>query len=248
MLESMSLTNVNRHKFAYLAVVCQMDNRHHIADSAAFAAAFAVSRETLQRLEFYADLLQRWQKTINLVAPSTLPDVWHRHFADSAQLMDQVPAGALRWLDLGSGGGFPGLVIGCLLAERPGSRLTLIESDARKCAFLREVVRQTALASVVAVDIATERIETAANTSKVGVVDVISARALAPMERLLGWCDPFFGSDTLALLLKGRDVEVEIAAARQIWEFDSELVGSRTSPEGRIVKLLKLRLAGVEMT
>jgi 16S rRNA (guanine527-N7)-methyltransferase len=218
---------------------------NHIADSAAFAAAFAVSRETLQRLETFADLLQRWQKTINLVAPSTLPDVWHRHFADSAQLMDQVPAGALRWLDLGSGGGFPGLVIGCLLAERPGSRLTLIESDARKCAFLREVVRQTALASVVAVDIVTERIETSANTSKVGVVDVISARALAPMERLLGWCDPFFGSDPLALLLKGRDVEAEIAAARNAWQFDSELVGSRTSSDGRIVKLRNLRRAGV---
>jgi 16S rRNA (guanine527-N7)-methyltransferase len=219
---------------------------NHIAGSAAFAAAFAVSRETLQRLEIYADLLQRWQKTINLVAPSTLPDVWHRHFADSAQLMDLVPAGSLRWLDLGSGGGFPGLVIGCLLAERPGSRLILIESDARKCAFLREVVRQTALASVVAVDIVTQRIETAANTTKVGVVDVISARALAPMERLLGWCDPFFGSDTLALLLKGREVEVEIATARNLWQFDSDLITSRTSTDGRIVKLSKLRRAGGE--
>ncbi len=221
---------------------------NHIAGSAAFAASFAVSRETLQRLEIYADLLHRWQKTINLVAPSTLPDIWHRHFADSAQLLDQVPDGALRWLDLGSGGGFPGLVIGCMLAERQGSRLTLIESDGRKCAFLREVVRQTALASVVAVDIVTERIETVANTAKVGAVDVISARALAPMERLLGWCDPFFGSDTLALLLKGRDVEVEITEARKSWQFDCELLASRTSSDGRIVKLTKLRQVGLEIS
>ena len=187
---------------------------NHIAGPVEFAAAFGVSRETIGRLEVYASVLQRWQKTINLVAPSTVGDVWHRHFADSAQVLALAPAGPLRWLDLGSGGGFPGLVIGLMLAERPGSAVTLIESDARKCAFLREVVRQTGLGALLRVDILTGRIELAANTSKVGVVDVISARALAPLDRLLGWCQPYFGAGTIGLLPKGRDVDAELAVAR----------------------------------
>ena len=214
---------------------------NHIAGPADFAEAFAVSRETLQRLEVYADLLLRWQRTITLVAPSTLPDLWHRHFADSAQLLALAPAGPLSWQDLGSGGGFPGLVIGCLLAERPGSRLILIESDVRKCAFLREVVRQTGLAAFVTVDIVTDRVESGANTSKVGTIDVISARALAPLERLLGWCEPFFGPTTLGLLPKGRDAAAEIAMARRAWQFDGVLAPSLTSDDGRVIVVRALR-------
>ena len=213
---------------------------NHIAGSAEIAGVFAVSRETVQRLEIYADLLLRWQKTINLVAPSTLSDVWHRHFADSAQLLGLAPAGPLRWLDLGSGGGFPGLVVGCLLAEQPGSRLTMIESDSRKSAFLREVVRQTGLSAVLAVDIITDRIEIAANTTRVGAVDVISARALAPLDRLLGWCAPFFGSESVALLPKGRDVAEEMAVARRSWTFDSRIVASVTGGDGQIVAVRRL--------
>jgi 16S rRNA (guanine527-N7)-methyltransferase len=218
---------------------------NHIAGVADFERAFGVSRETLGRLEIYAGLLRQWQKTINLVAPSTLDDVWHRHFADSAQLMTLAPAGPLSWLDLGSGGGFPGLVVGLMLAERGGCRLTLVESDSRKCAFLREVLRQTGLsasfgASLV-VDILTERIETAANTTKVGAVDVISARALAPLERLLGWCQPYFGPKTVALLPKGRDFEVEITTARRIWAFDVDLATSQVQAEGRILVVQALR-------
>jgi 16S rRNA (guanine527-N7)-methyltransferase len=208
---------------------------NHIAGVADFERAFGVSRETLGRLEIYAGLLRQWQKTINLVAPSTLDDVWHRHFADSAQLIPLAPAGPLNWLDLGSGGGFPGLVVGLMLAERGGCRLTLMESDSRKCAFLREVVRQTGLGGLLAVDILTERIETAANTTKVGTVDVISARALAPLERLLGCCQPYFGPKTVALLPKGRDFEIEIAAARRIWAFDVALETSQVQAEGRIL-------------
>jgi 16S rRNA (guanine527-N7)-methyltransferase len=214
---------------------------NHIAGVADFERAFGVSRETLERLEVYAGLLRQWQPTINLVAPSTVDDVWHRHFADSAQLVTLAPAGPLRWLDLGSGGGFPGLVVGLLLAERGSCRLTLVESDSRKCAFLREVVRQTGLARLLAVDILPERIETAANISKVGTVDVISARALAPLERLLGWCQPYFGPKTVALLPKGRDFEVEIVAARQSWAFDTDLVASRVLAEGRILVVQALR-------
>ena len=213
---------------------------NHIAGPTDFGAAFGVSRETLARLQIYAGLLERWQKTINLVAPGSMPDLWHRHFADSAQLLALSPGGPLRWLDLGSGGGFPGLVVACMLAERPGSRLTLIESDGRKCAFLREVVRQTGLSAFLAVDIITDRIENGANTTRVGTVDVISARALAPLERLLGWCEPFFGAGTCAVLSKGKDVQVELTAARQTWMFESSLVASVTAADGRILSVREL--------
>ena len=125
-----------------------------------FARAFGVSRETLERLETYEALLKQWQKTINLVAPSTLSDIWHRHFADSAQLLALAPPGAERWLDLGSGAGFPGLVLAILLAERGHGRVTLIESDTRKAAFLGEVARRVG----VAVDILGTRIEKSANS------------------------------------------------------------------------------------
>ena len=213
---------------------------NHIAGPVEFAAAFAVSRETIGRLEVYASLLERWQKTINLVAPSTVDDVWHRHIADSAQLVALAPDGPLRWLDLGSGGGFPGLVAAMMLAERHGSLVTLIESDARKCAFLREVARQTGLAALLRVDILTSRIELAANTSSVGPVDVISARALAPLDRLLGWCQPFFGAGTIGLLPKGADVAAELVAAEKNWYFQFELIASRTQTDGRVVVVKEL--------
>lgn len=213
---------------------------NHIAGSSDFARTFAVSRETVARLEVYANLLVEWQRTINLVAPNTLGDVWHRHFADSAQLLTLAPVGGLTWLDLGSGGGFPGLVIGCMLAERPGSRLTMIESDNRKCAFLRNVVRQSGLGPLLAVDIITDRIENVANTTRVGRVDVISARALAPLDRLLGWCRPFLSGESVALLPKGKGVEDELLAARKSWTYDAELVPSMTSEDGQIVVIRHL--------
>ncbi len=218
-----------------------MDNRHHIAGTVDFERVFRVSRETLGRLEVYAGLLRQWQKTINLVAPSTVEDLWHRHMADSAQLVPLAPAGPLHWLDLGSGAGFPGLVAGLMLAERGGCRLTMIESDGRKCAFLREVVRQTGLEVMVAVDIVTGRIETAANTTKVGCADVISARALAPLDRLLAWCQPYFGPSTVALLPKGRDFETELETARAVWAFEEMLSPSLTQDDGRIVGVRALR-------
>jgi len=208
---------------------------NHIAGPADFAAAFGVSRETVGRLKIYAGLLERWQTTINLVAPGSVPDLWHRHFADSAQLVALAPHRAVHWLDLGSGGGFPGLVVGQMLAERPGCQVTLIESDERKCAFLREVVRQTGLASALRVDIVTDRIEKAANTATVGLVDVVSARALAPLDKLLGWCRPFFGDATVGLLLKGRDMEAELATARTTWRLEAEARPSMTQVDGRIL-------------
>ena len=204
-----------------------------------FAQQFNVSRETVEKLNTYASLLKQWQKTINLVSPATLDAVWHRHMADSAQLVSLAAAGALTWVDLGSGAGFPGLVLAILMRERPGLRVTLVESDARKVAFLREVVRQTALAS--AVDICHARIEIASTHTRVGEADIITARALAPLSKLLGLCQPFFGPNTVALLLKGRDGEREADEARADWQFEANWAPSVTDVEGRIAVITKLQ-------
>jgi 16S rRNA (guanine527-N7)-methyltransferase len=214
---------------------------NHIAGAAEFVRTFGVSRETVDRLQVYADLLGAWQKSINLVAPSTVADVWHRHFADSAQLVTLAPQGPLTWVDLGSGAGFPGLVVAILLAERGDCRVVLVESDGRKCAFLREVARKTDIRGRIAVDIVTERIETAANTIRVGGVDVVSARALAPLERLLGLCHPFFGPSTVALLPKGRELEAELAVARQCWHFVETRTPSLTANESWVLGVRSLR-------
>jgi len=201
-----------------------------------FARTFSVSRETVERLETYAALLRLWQKTINLVAPSTLDDIWHRHFADSAQLLALAPPAAERWLDLGSGAGFPGLVLAILLADRGSSRVTLIESDTRKAAFLAEVARKTG----VAVDIRGSRIEKSATQAKLGPVDVVTARALAPLPRLLDISAPFFSGPTMGLFLKGREAEAEVEAARKLWDFEPELTPSLTDASGRIVVIRAL--------
>jgi 16S rRNA (guanine527-N7)-methyltransferase len=196
-----------------------------------FVREFAVSRETLNRLICYENLLRQWQKAVNLVAPQTLTEVWHRHFADSAQLLPLIPAGARTLVDLGSGGGFPGLVLAILLKERRSPvRVTLIESDSRKAAFLREVVRQAGTP----VDILSTRIENPETQRKVGEVDVVTVRALAPLSRLLWLAAPFFAPQTVGLFLKGRDIHGEIDEARVSWRFDVELVESLTDAEGRI--------------
>ena len=156
------------------------------------------------------DLLAQWQRTINLVAPSTLPDIWSRHFANSAQLLALAPPGAKRWLDLGSGAGFPGLVVALMLAGRRGARVALIESDTRKAAFLAEVARRTGAP----VDIYPLRIEKSATQAKLGAIDVITARALAPLPRLLELAQPYFSTATVGLFLKGREAQAEVEAAR----------------------------------
>jgi 16S rRNA (guanine527-N7)-methyltransferase len=202
-----------------------------IRGPADFETAFSVSRETLERLKTYESLLQQWQKTINLVAPSTLAQAWHRHFADSAQLVALAPSQPKTWVDLGSGAGFPGLVIAIMLAPAGKTRVTLIECDSRKAAFLREVARQVA----VPVDILPLRIEAAATRATLKRAAVVSARALAPLPRLLALAAPLFGPDTTGLLLKGREASRELQAAELEWKFNSELVPSSTDPEARVV-------------
>ena len=211
--------------------------RRTVDSPAAFAQAFAVSRETLDKLVTYEVLLRRWQKTINLVAPSTLPTVWERHFADSAQLASHRPLHAKHSVDLGSGAGFPGMVLAIMDSEKRATRHILIESDSRKAAFLREVARGTR----VTVDILCGRIESAEIHAKVGVVDCVTARALAPLPRLVELAAPFFGPSTLGLLSKGREVTAEIGDAKLAWDFDIELKPSVTDPDGRVVLLTALK-------
>jgi 16S rRNA (guanine527-N7)-methyltransferase len=201
-----------------------------ISGPADFARAFDVSRGTLDRLESYVRLLEQWQAKINLVAPGTLSDVWHRHFADSAQLVGLAPSGARTWLDLGSGAGFPGLVAAVLLAEGGAGRVTLCESDTRKAAFLADVKRKLGLA----VDIIASRIEIDSTHASVGRVDVVSARALAPLQRLVPLAAPFFHEQTVGLFLKGREADKEIVEAAKAWSFDFELKPSMTDREGRV--------------
>lgn len=215
----------------------------HVGDATAFAAAFDVSHETTERLEAYADLLRRWQKRINLVAPSTIPDLWHRHFADSAQLAALIrplagartPDRPLRLVDLGTGAGFPGLVL-ALMLRGDGVAVTLVDSDVRKCAFLREAARVTG----VTVDIATGRIENSAIQSTLQRFDVITARALAPLDRLLGLAAVYIAADGCAFFLKGRDSRREVAEAARHWQFEFELLPSLTDAEARIVAIRHL--------
>lgn len=206
---------------------------------AEFQTATGCSDIAIARLETYAALIAKWQKAINLVAPNTLPDLWQRHFLDSAQILDHAPAGVTRWLDLGSGGGFPGLVIAALGI----ATVHLVESDQRKAAFLREAARAMGLSGVT---VHVKRIEamdaTALHTAMGGAPQVISARALAPLKDLIGLARPLGRAETVYLFPKGRQAEDELTEARRYWTIpDAETLPSRTDPAARI-----LRLRGLE--
>lgn len=205
------------------------------ADRDRALALTPVSRETLQRLDRFVALLLAWQGTTNLIAPSTISHLWTRHIADSLQLLDLVPD-ARVWVDLGTGGGFPGLVIACALAARPGTHVHLIESNKKKAAFLREAQRLTeAPASVHAM-----RIEEFAATFE-GRADVVTARAVAPFKPLLAQCFPLLGkSGATGLFPKGQNAELELRQARESatmkpWTMNATLVPSRTDPAGGII-------------
>ena len=196
-------------------------------------AGFDVSRETSAKLGVLAAELQRWQAVKNLVGPATLTDVWTRHIADSLQLLQH--AGTARtWLDLGSGAGFPGLVV-AIGGEGRGMTVDLVESNARKCAFLRHVVRLTGAAA----GVHQTRLETVI-PSFVGKVDVVSARALAPLGDLLAWTEPLLTTGTTGLFPKGRDAAAELTEAEKLWRFDVAILPSRTAPEARILRIAHL--------
>jgi 16S rRNA (guanine527-N7)-methyltransferase len=201
------------------------------ADKAAALALTPVSRETEQRLDRYVDLLREWQAKTNLVAPSTLPNLWTRHIADSLQLLALAPS-AKVWVDLGSGGGFPGIVLACVLAESQGSMVHLVERNAKKAAFLREALRVTQSQGTVHlsdIEDSVERIK--------GAVDCVTARAVAPLHQLIGFAEPLVKRGAKALFLKGQDVEAELTEATKYWNIVPNLHSSRTGGQGWIVEL-----------
>jgi len=168
---------------------------------------------------------------MNLVGPDTIPNVWNRHIFDSAQLLDLAP-NAATWADLGAGAGFPGLVLAILLKNRADSHVWLIDSLGKRCRFLQEVVEGLSLrATVVNGRAEAQRIK----------VDVVTARALAPMDRLLGYAQPYLQRGAQGLFLKGEKAEAELIDARKVWQFNSDLSVSRSDPRGRIVSVRSLR-------
>lgn len=190
-----------------------------------------VSHETEARLDRFVELLLGWQAKTNLVAPSTLLHLWTRHISDSLQLLDLAPS-AKSWVDLGSGGGFPGLVLACALAERADASVHLIERSTKKAAFLREALRVTnAPGTVHLADIGdvVDRI--------CGPVDCVTARAVAPLNQLLIFAEPLIKGGAKALFLKGQDVEAELTEATKYWNINPHLHSSRTGGHGWIVEL-----------
>ena len=194
-----------------------------------------MSDAAARRLVIYADLLVRWQATINLVAPSTLPDLWDRHIGDSLQVQPAAPH-ALRWVDIGSGGGFPGLVTAILLADTGGAEVHLVESDKRKAAFLRTVSRETSAPAI----IHAERIETFVQ-SHTAPVDAVSARALAPLAQLVIWSEKFLLSGAIGVFPKGQAAAAELTALRRDNRFRVESRPSRTRDQSSLMLVTAAR-------
>lgn len=195
-----------------------------------FNEATNVSRETMGRLATYESLLLKWNPKINLVSKATLEGLWDRHFLDSAQISAHIPEKTTRLTDLGSGGGFPGIVLAIICAESiPTLEVTLIESDQRKAAFMRTVLRETGVrAHVVA-----ERIESADPAQ----ADILTARALAPLDKLLGFTDRHLHPAGTAIFLKGVSFKEEIDVAKAKWSFAVEVIQSKTSQDSVLLKI-----------
>jgi 16S rRNA (guanine527-N7)-methyltransferase len=201
------------------------------ADKAAALALTPVSRETEARLDRYVALLMEWQAKTNLVAASTLPNLWTRHISDSLQLLALAPS-AKVWVDLGSGGGFPGVVLACALAEVPDASIHLVERIAKKAAFLREAIRVTGASGTVHLADIGDSVDRIA-----GSIDCVTARALAPLHQLIGFAEPWVRKGAKALFLKGQDVDAELTEATKYWNIEPKLHSSRTSGHGWIVEL-----------
>ncbi len=194
-----------------------------------------VSRETIARLETHFRLLGEWSERMNLVGPKELEAFWSRHALDSAQLVALAPD-AKRWVDLGSGAGFPGLVIAAFLADRPDASMHLVESTGKKAAFLRAVAEEAGLP----VTVFNERIE--AFGAGQGPYDVVSARALAPLPRLIPYAKPILDRGAIGLFHKGADLDAELAAANDALlggAFRADVLESLSDPRGRIVRITK---------
>ena len=201
-----------------------------LLDAAGFQALSGVSDRQLADLERYRDLLVEWNAVMNLVGPATIATYWTRHVLDSSQLMAQAP-GALTWADLGAGAGLPGVVLAILLKETPGAQVHLVESMAKRCRFLSEVCNALDLPA---------HVHNARAEELTLKVEVVTARACAPMTKLLGFSWPYLQRGAVGLFLKGQDVETELAEARSAWSFDAELRPSQSDPRGRIVQVKRL--------
>jgi 16S rRNA (guanine527-N7)-methyltransferase len=217
-----------------MARIISEQARVSAADKAAALALTPISRETESRLDRYVALLLEWQAKTNLVAPSTLPNLWTRHIADSLQLLALAPA-AQTWIDLGSGGGFPGVVLACALAEKPGAMVHLVERNAKKAAFLREAIRVTDSPGIVHLADIGDSVDRIA-----GHVDCVTARAVAPLHQLIGFAEPLVMRGAKALFLKGQDVDEELTKATKYWNIRPQLHSSRTGGRGWIVELTQI--------
>jgi 16S rRNA (guanine527-N7)-methyltransferase len=196
--------------------------------------SFDVSRETLERLEDYEHLIRKWNPTINLVSKASLGDLWQRHIVDSAQIFPLFPMDARRCVDIGSGGGLPGIVLAVISSEMaPERRFTLVEADQRKATFLRQAVRSMGLK----VEVVSSRIETLSPLD----AEVLTARALAPLSRLMVVAQKHVGVGGVCIFPKGETYLQEIDAARKEFTFECEITQSLTDPKGAILKVYGIR-------
>lgn len=202
-----------------------------INSAAEFQVLPGATDEQIADLEIFIERLAEANAVMNLIGPDTLPDVWNRHIWDSAQLLDLAPK-AKTWADLGAGAGFPGVVLAILLKGRAEAHVWLIDSLGKRCRFLQEVVDEMALPATVI----NGRAEAQALR-----VDVVTARAVAPMDKLLAYAQPYLQRGAQGLFLKGEKAEAELIEARKVWHFDSDLSVSRSDPRGRIVSVRSLR-------
>ncbi|MEQ7153614.1 16S rRNA (guanine(527)-N(7))-methyltransferase RsmG [Brevundimonas aurifodinae] len=199
-----------------------------------FRSLTAATTERMSELEMFLDRLTQTNAVMNLVGPDSLPDFWNRHAWDSAQLLSLAPE-ARRWADLGAGAGFPGLILAILLKGRPDARVWLIDSLQKRCRFLQSVVDELALPATVVWGRAEEQAIS---------VDVVTARAVAPLDKLLGYAQPYMERGAQGLFLKGEKAEVELREAARVWQVKADLSVSRSDPRGRIVTVRSLKRRG----
>lgn len=210
---------------------------HHNLDKfevAELLKSFDVSRETLDRFGIYFRLLKQWQKKTNIVAPSTIDLFWERHIADSLQCIQILPDKS-NWVDIGTGGGFPGLVIAIALADAKPNKVCLVDSNQKKCAFLRAVIRETGISA----QVVSERIEQVVR--KGNAPEVVTARALTTLDGLLTLCKPWLSGPTIGLFHKGRDYRRELRETDGRWEYDLIEHKSSSASDSVILELSNLR-------
>lgn len=202
-------------------------------EKAVFQQKTNATPEQMADLEVFRIRLAEANEVMNLVGPDSLPDFWNRHAWDSAQLLTRAPE-ALTWADLGAGAGFPGVVLTILLKGREGAHVWLIDSLGKRCRFLQEIVNALSLPATV--------LNGRAEEQKVRC-DIVTARAVAPMDKLLGYAQPYFERGAQGLFLKGEKAESELIEARKSWHFQAELAQSQSDARGRIVTVRSLRRA-----